>query len=189
MFGKVLNFFYEKIKSKVFNYRAKRKNEILREHGCLVGSDVSFGRNVTLSVSGEAGKVKIGDNVHIGTNSFIRGEGGLKVGNNVIISRNVVIYSTSHNYEGTRLPFDDTNLEKAVEIGDNVWIGVGVTIVPGTKIGEGAVIGMGACLHGEIPPLSVVGFNPPKIIKQRKYDRYEKLKNERSFCGADGEAL
>ena len=60
------------------------------------------------------------------------------------------------------IPYDETFKYKDVVIGDFVWIGSNVTILPGTTIGEGAIIQAGAVVHGEIPPCAIVGGNPAK---------------------------
>lgn len=54
---------------------------------------------------------------------------------------------------------------KPVVIEDNVWIGFGSIIMPGVKIGRGSVIAAGSVVVKDVPPMSVVGGNPAKIIK------------------------
>ena len=54
-----------------------------------------------------------------------------------------------------------------VKIGDKVWIGGGVTILPGVTIGDNSVIGAGSVVTKDIPPYSVVVGNPAQIIKKR----------------------
>ena len=134
-----------------------------------IGNDVKFGKNVVIS---GCDKVQLNNNIHIGSDSFIRADGGLIIGNNVIISRNVVIYTVSHNYLGSLLPFDTSNIEKPVVIEDNVWIGTNVTISPGTIIGEGAIIAMGSHVYGNIAPLSIVGSGEIKVLKIRDREHY-----------------
>ena len=53
-----------------------------------------------------------------------------------------------------------------MNIGDNVWIGDKVTILPGVHIGDGAVIGANAVVVKDVRPYTVVGGNPAKIIKE-----------------------
>ena len=76
-------------------------------------------------------RIKIGDNVHINDNAYIRAEGGVTIGDNTHISRNLVLYTINHHYDGQRLPYDDTFVEKPVNIGRNVWIGMNVCITQG----------------------------------------------------------
>lgn len=54
-----------------------------------------------------------------------------------------------------------------VTIGNDVWIGSNVTIMSGITIGDGAVVGAGSLVTKDIPPYTIVGGNPAKIIKQR----------------------
>ena len=128
----------------------------------------------------------LGDNVHINSNAFIRAEGGLTIGDNTHISRNVVIYTMNHNYEGTKLPYDEGKVFKSVEISRNVWIGMNVTIIPGVKIGEGAIIGMGTTVSKDIPPLAIVGSIPTRIIKERNRQHYHLLEDAKAYGGISG---
>lgn len=130
--------------------------------------------------------IEIGDNVHINRNAFIRGEGGLKIGDNVHIASNLVLYTINHNYEGDALPYDHTLVRKPVVIGKNVWIGVNVVIIPGVTIGEGAIIGAGTVVSRDVPPLAIVGSQPPRIIKFRDEDHYFDLERRRRYGGVSG---
>ncbi|WP_319409920.1 acyltransferase [uncultured Desulfosarcina sp.] len=165
-------------------------NKFIREKiisaGGNIGSGGLFGRNVVLS--GMA-KVNIGNNVHIGTGSFIRGEGGLTIGDNTIISRNLLLYTVNHDYEGTLLPFDRNNIFRPVAIEKNVWIGMNVTICPGTKIGEGAIIGMGTIVYGSVPKFAMIGSNHWEIIKYRNTQHYNQLNDNKMFARVGGHPL
>lgn len=84
------------------------------------------------------------------------------------------------------MPFDESFLKRPVIIEDNVWIGMNVTISPGTKIGEGAIIGLGSSVFGTVPKLAIIGQNKPLIIKYRDEKHYNFLVNNNSFCKEDG---
>nr|WP_141412120.1 DapH/DapD/GlmU-related protein [Alistipes communis] len=53
-------------------------------------------------------------------------------------------------------------------IGDDVWIGTRVIILPGVKIGSGAVIAAGAVVSRNVPDFAIVGGIPARVIKMRK---------------------
>lgn len=159
-------------------------DSIISRGGC-VGSNFDVGLNVKLA---GGGAVRLGDNVYIGENTFIKGQGGLTMGNNVILSRNIVLYTVSHNYRGAALPYDSDLIRKPVIIEDNVWIGMNVTIAPGTRIREGAVIGLGARVFGEVPECSIVGSNG-KIIGERDKTKYQHLKKSLKYADHDGRPL
>lgn len=151
-----------------------------------VDPSVNIGKNVVISGYSE---LKIGKNVQIGSGCFIRAEGGLTIEDNVIISRNVIIYTTSHQYEGKLLPFDQEFIKSPVIIKKNSWIGMDVTISPGTIIGQGVIVGLGSRIFGDIPDLSIVGSEKPKIIKYRDANHYSELNKKEAFCTADGKPL
>ncbi len=112
----------------------------------------------------------------------IHGEGKVIIGNYSHSGVECLIITQNHNYDnGSQIPFDDTNIHKAIEIGAFVWIGSRVMILPGTKIGEGAIIQGGAVVHGEIPPYAIAGGNPAKVFKYRDIEHFKKLKEEKKF--------
>lgn len=118
------------------------------------GKGVGFyGRTVIHSPK----NVAIGNNVHIGDNAWIQGDGGLQIGDNCHISRNLTLYTVNHRYRGDCLPYDEQLDLKPVVIGRNVWIGMNVCVAPGSTIGDGAIIGMGTVVSGEVPPLCIIG--------------------------------
>lgn len=134
------------------------------------GSNIVFGSIPFIS---GIHKVSIGSNTYIGQNAFIRGEGSVSIGSHCMIAANVVVYSYNHDYESNKIPFSDVNTYKPVIIEDFVWIGRNVNITPGVRIGKGAIIGMGAVVTKDIPPFSVAGGNPAKVIKVRNIERFE----------------
>lgn len=117
---------------------------------------------------------------HVKLNGMhISGNGKVILGNYFIAGFDSQIISTSHNYEGNDIPYDSTTIKSDVIIGDFVWIGAKVIILPGTVIGEGAIIQAGSVVHGEIPPYAIAGGNPAKVFKYRNIDHFIKLKTSK----------
>ena len=125
-------------------------------------------------------KTILGDNVHL-NDMKISGNGRVTIGSHFFCGNELLIIAQNHNYEGTKIPYDETFIYKDIEIGDFVWIGSRVMILPGTKIGEGAIIQGGAVVHGEIPPYAIAGGNPAKVFKYRDIEHFKKLKAEGKF--------
>lgn len=162
---------------------ADRRNRQLVDRLGSAGRGVRFaGRSV---ITG-AGNAHFGDNVHIGDGAYIRAEGGLEIGSNTHVSRNMVLYTMNHDIAGTALPYDDSQILRPVKIGRNVWIGMNVCIIPGTTIGDGAVIGMGTVVFGEVPPMAIVGSQPWRIIGERDEDLYRELDAAGRYGGSGG---
>lgn len=140
-----------------------------------------IGKNFTIRDKCKLTKnTSIGDDVGM-NRVVIQGNANVTIGSHCEFGQDVLIISHNHNYEGSRIPYDDTYVHKDVEIGDCVWVGSRVMILPGTKIGEGAIIQGGAVVHGEIPPCAIAGGNPAKVFKYRDVEHYQKLKAEGKF--------
>jgi len=159
------------------------KNKMLRKSLKSCGQGCYFHGSITVLYSE---RLSIGNNVHINDGAFINATGGVTIGDNTHISRNLTLYSYSHNYGGKALPYDNTTIEKPVVIGKNVWIGMGANIIPGVTIGDGAIIGLGTVVTRDIPPLAIVGNQPPRIIKYRDEAHYEALEESGAYGGING---
>lgn len=131
-------------------------------------------------------KSKVNKNTVLGNNvSFngliIRGNGEVVIGDNFHGGPDILILTQNHNYEGTKIPYDENYIRKKIVIGDNVWIGARCIIVSGVTIGEGAIIQAGSVVIKDIEPCGMAGGHPAKIFKYRDKDHYYKLKKEKKF--------
>ena len=91
----------------------------------------------------------------------------------------VIIYTSGHKHDKTDIPMMDQGMEetKQVIIGDDVWIGRRVIIMPGVNIGNGVIIGAGAVVTKDVPDYCIVGGVPAKILKWRKENEKVALPN------------
>lgn len=81
----------------------------------------------------------------------------------------VSILTHTHNIERTDIPMGQQGMRVSeVIIGNDVWIGMRVVIMPGVRIGIGVVIGAGAAVTKDVPDYAIVGGVPARIIKFRK---------------------
>ena len=119
---------------------------------------------------------------HIKSGTFIECSGGVTIGSYFHTGRSLTIFSTSHNWKnGNKIPYDEAVLYQPVVIGNYVWIGANVTILPGTTIGDGVVVAAGSVVRGNVPNCSVVAGNPATIIGQRNVDRFAFLEHGKCF--------
>lgn len=109
-----------------------------------------------------------GKNIHLGKRVFINAgckfqdQGGIIIGDDVLIGHNCVIATLNHLMDPARRA---DMVPAPVRIGNKVWIGANVTILQGVTVGEGAVIAAGAVVNKDVPPRTVVGGVPAKVLK------------------------
>lgn len=111
--------------------------------------------------------------VYIGPDATLHLRAPLKIGKGTIIGPRLTVHTANHCYEGEALPYDEYYEAKEVTIGNNVWIGDNVTLLPGIRIGDGAVIGANSLVSKDVPSMAIAGGNPCKVIKYRDADRYK----------------
>lgn len=119
---------------------------------------------------------------HVSFNGMmIAGKARVEIGEYFHSGTECLIITANHNYEGEAIPYDGTDIVKDVKIGDFVWFGNRVTVLPGVTIGEGAIIQAGAVVVSDVPPYAIVGGNPAKVFKYRDAEHFNRLKQERKF--------
>jgi acetyltransferase-like isoleucine patch superfamily enzyme len=115
------------------------------------------------------GHIKIGSNCSINPYTIIYGHGNTTIGNNVLIAGGCMIIPSNHNFESIEININaQGNTSHGIVIEDNVWIGHGCSILDKVKIGHGSIIAAGSVVKKTVPPLSVAGGVPAKIIRMRK---------------------
>ena len=126
------------------------------------GKNTNFGRKAVFS-----DLVFLDDNSGIGNRAFL--QGSVHIGKNVMMAEDVKIFTVNHSYSRLDKPMCEQGVqeERKVIIGDDVWIGSNVIILPGSSIGNGVVLGAGSVVRGNIPDFAVVIGNPGKVIKFR----------------------
>ena len=95
-------------------------------------------------------KTTLGKNVNF-NGMKIGGCGNAVIGDNFHSGPECLIITQNHNYEGNKLPYDNTYICKDVIIEDNVWLGSRVIVLAGVTIGEGAIIQAGSVVVKNIP--------------------------------------
>ncbi len=106
--------------------------------------------------------IKLGKRVFLNSGCCFQDQGGITIGDDVLIGQQVVIATLNHDLNpdkrGDMFP-------APVTIGNRVWIGAHATILPGVTIGDGAVVGAGAVVTRDVPENAVVLGVPAKIVR------------------------
>lgn len=112
--------------------------------------------------------IRIGQNTSLNEGVILDGFGGLTIGDNVRIAPRVMINTADHRFADPDIPIRLQGYECApVVIEDDVWIGTMAAIGKGVTIGRGAVVGAGAVVVRDVPPFTVVGGIPARVIGKR----------------------
>lgn len=127
------------------------------------------GKNVNIEKGAFfASSVCLGDNSGLGINCVIGDE--TVIGNDVMMGPNVRIYTQNHEFSRIDIPMCQQGFKAVapVTIGNDVWIGESVIILPGSHIGDGVILGAGAVVRGDVPDYAVVIGNPAQVVRYRK---------------------
>ncbi len=135
------------------------------KRGCKIHKRVSISPNVRIR-----GKFEMDQGSSIAHNCSISGgKLGVFIGKNVMIAPNVVIVAFNHGFENTKIPMGmQENNEAPIIIENDVWIAANCTIGKGVTIKEGSIIGANSFVNKDVPPFSIMGGVPAKLIKNRK---------------------
>lgn len=120
------------------------------EHGAQFDSDIS-----------------IGDYSGIGIHCTVGGS--VTIGEHVMMGPECVLLSHNHKFDRLDIPMCQQGFseEEPIHIGNDVWIGTRVVILPGVTVGDHSVIGAGAVVTKDVPDYAIVGGVPAKVIKMR----------------------
>jgi acetyltransferase-like isoleucine patch superfamily enzyme len=110
--------------------------------------------------------IRIGRDSLVGEYSVIRGQGGVSIGDRVYTSPFTQIIAVNHVFDDPNRPFVEQGITaEGIIIEDDVWLGAGAIITDGVRVGKGAVVAAGAVVTKDVPPHTVVGGVPAKVIK------------------------
>ena len=127
------------------------------------GNPAMIGDNVYIA---NATKIHFGTGCRINENTYFE---KVTIGNDVLIAPNVSILSRMHEFSAIDIPISMQGYkdEKEVVIGNDVWLGRNVVIMPGVTIGNGVIVGAGSVVTKDVANFSIVGGVPAILIRYR----------------------
>ena len=141
----------------------KQKKEMLKKMFAEIGENCYMETPFYANWGGK--NVHIGDHFYSNYNLMLVDDGEITIGDNVMIAPNVILCSATH-------PISPNLREKGMEynmpvkIGNRVWIGANVVVMPGVTIGDNSVIGAGSVVTKDIPANVVAFGNPCKVHRE-----------------------
>ena len=150
--------------NRTFNFGAKKIRafctKLIIKH-CGFNVNIQRGANFSDDLS-------IGDYSGIGVNCKL--QPGVSIGDNVMMGPECLLFTLNHRIGSTEIPINKQGNDglQPIIIGNDVWIGARVIILPGVQISDGAVIGAGSVVTHDVDPYSIVAGNPAKLIRMRK---------------------
>lgn len=178
-FANIISIIYAGLISRQFGsigdkFRVYPTIRIIGGKNIEIGNSVTIGRcSILRTACNNEAPLKIGNNVNIGDYCHISSYNGIYICDGVLLGRSVSLIDNNHgklDYSDIETPPAKRIIESkgAILIEKNVWIGEKATILGGVKIGYNSIIGANAVVTKNIPPYSVVGGIPAKIIKKLK---------------------
>ena len=156
-----------------------------------VGRFASHGTGFRFDPDGQYtyGSITVGNEVNLGTRpTILATRARVMIGDHVMFGPNVTIRGGNHRFDITGLYIDEVTDDmkraeddRGVVIEGDVWIGGDATILHGVTIGRGSIIGASAVVTRNVPPYSIVGGNPARVIRAR-FDPDEIAEHERKLA-------
>jgi len=125
-----------------------------------------------LQVNGDRNLLTIGERFSHG-DIDIMANAPVNIGNDVMIASGTRIITSTHDYNNN--PMWKHRVDRPVSIGNHVWIGANVIILPGIKIGNYVVIGAGSVVTKHVPDNCIVAGNPAKFIKKIEVKDFDNI--------------
>lgn len=142
--------------------RYVRIRSVDRQSRVILGDRLMLHQGVDIRVHSGSGTFEIGEQTTIGLYSTLSGL-NLKIGKNCLIGPHIGMFANSHIYEDPTCTIrEQRHSYKGITIGDDCWMGKGVTGVDRVTIGDGCVIGAGAVITKDLPPIPLQAEFPPK---------------------------
>jgi acetyltransferase-like isoleucine patch superfamily enzyme len=110
--------------------------------------------------------IRIGHDSLIGELNVLRGQGGITIGNRVYTAPQVQLLAVNHIFDDPSRPMVEQGITcEGIVVEDDVWVGAGAIITDGVTVGKGSVVAAGAVVTQDVPPYTVVGGVPAKVLK------------------------
>ncbi len=110
--------------------------------------------------------IKIGKGTFVGESVVIRGQGGVTIGDSVLIAPLAKVLAVNHVFTDLTRPIIEQGITgQGIVIEDGAWIGAGAVVLDGVRIGRNAVVGANAVVTKDVPAYSVAVGSPARVVR------------------------
>lgn len=125
----------------------------------ICGEKVSIYHDVGFYMDSPEATIHIGNRTYINRRTELKSQKSITIGDDCAISWDCTIMDTDYH------SINNNSISKEIIIGNHVWIGCKSTILKGCTIGDGAIIAAGALVNRDVPPATLVGGVPARVLK------------------------
>lgn len=110
--------------------------------------------------------ISIGARSLVGEACILRGQGGIRIGDDVYLGTLVQLLAVNHVFADTARPISHQGITaRGISVADGAWIGSGAIVLDGVRIGRNAVVGAGAVVNADVPDYCVAVGNPARVVR------------------------
>ncbi len=186
-------YLYRFIRFKILHPRVKtegfvflpRKYEVVVKKGAVmrIGKFVWIGRNNALRC--HEGELYIGDKTVFGSDNTVNCYAGVYIGPECLFADSVYIVDFDHNYWDPEMSIRSQGISKSpVRLEGDIWVGTKVVILRGVTVGRGSVIGAMSLVNRDVPPYSIVGGVPARVLGYRPRPLGDDIRGEETEEGS-----
>jgi acetyltransferase-like isoleucine patch superfamily enzyme len=145
----------------------------LSRRGIVFGDRCTVGRFATIQptnkLMGEIGEgMRVGDRSNIGPFSYIGCSGYVDIGSDVLMGPRVTLIAENHVFDDAGMAIKTQGVRREeIRVENDCWLGTGTIVLAGVTIGRGSVIAAGSVVNSDIPPFSVAGGVPARVLRRR----------------------
>lgn len=115
-------------------------------------------------------RITLGRGVHVGERCYLWAgdtSGRIRIGDDVLLAPEVFLTASNYGTAAGRLVTEQPKREADVVIGDGVWLGARVVVLPGVTVGDGAVVAAGSVVTKDVPPDAIAAGVPARVVSWR----------------------
>ena len=144
--------------------------EMLKQGRLEVGAGVLFEPGVWITGPDEA-RIRIGEGTFLNRNVMVAAVELVEIGANCMFANGCFVTDGNHRFDDPELPvpWQGFTTKGPTRVGDNVWCGANVVITSGVTVGERCVIGANSVVTQDLPPFSIAGGIPARVLKSVEY--------------------